>query len=275
MRLAMGVLVAVCLAASGSASGQEGEDWDFGEDRARDLAIAAVTFENFGVAVRCMGDSLSVVLTGLPVDSGERPLRVQVGDGPEDASTWVSARDSTTAFAIWPRALATQLSRGGTLRVQAPDGDQIRRYAVDLPPSPQSIGKVFQACGRDLRTDTAAPAQESFGGLRWRNVPEIRFPGRAEPQPGLAAIQCRVDANGGLRACNAESEFPEGAGFGRYAEMGAHRTGRVEAVVPGESIEGRSIVFIARYRMTRGAGFPPLPSRLPPRDEIAGSTSDD
>jgi hypothetical protein len=70
-------LVALCtallIAAPVAAPAQDpSEDWDFGADPARKLTIAAMTFENFGVAVRCMDENLSVVVSGLPVASGER-----------------------------------------------------------------------------------------------------------------------------------------------------------------------------------------------------------
>ena len=32
------------------------DDWDLGRDPERKLTIAAVTYDNFGVAVRCMDD---------------------------------------------------------------------------------------------------------------------------------------------------------------------------------------------------------------------------
>lgn len=262
----------VCvLAASTPAAAQDGDDWDFGEDAARDLAVAAVTFDNFGVAVRCMNDNLSVVLSGLPVASGERTLRYRVGDRPDADSLWVSDRDSTTAFAVWPRGIAANLSRGGVLVLDAPDGERSRRYTVDLPASQTSIGRVFQACGKELSPpqSATAPSGESLAGIRWLNPPRPRFPDRTAPSLGLAGVICVVRANGTLRACTIESEFPEGSGFGRAATFGAHTTGRVAPVDPsGPGIEGRMISFVTRYSMDPGGYMTPPPSRIPRQDEI-------
>ncbi len=270
MRWALCAGVSVLLAAAPATAK---DDWDYGEDAARDLAIAAVTFENFGIAVRCMDDNLSVVMSGLPVGTGERPLRLQLGDDVEAESKWVSGRDSTTVFSVWPRAMATRLSQGGRLVLDAPDGEQTRRYAVDLPASEAAIGRVFQACGRTLDRGDASPAPdgESFAGLKWIRSPEVNFPDRARYEGGLAAIQCEVEASGGLRACRVESEFPEGSGFGRAGTLGAHRTARVGPIDPADAdIAGRSVTFLVRYSTANGFLAPP-PSRLPNRDEAYGS----
>jgi hypothetical protein len=269
---ATAILVAGTIATTGPAGArQASDDWDFGHDPARDLTIAAVTFDNFGVAVRCMGGSLSVVMSGLPSGSGERRLTYRVGNVQRTNTLWVSGRDSTTAFSVWPRAVALEMSRGGPLVVAAPDGERARRYAVELPASPEAIGRVFQACGQTLAPadGEAAPGGESFAGLRWRDQPQISFPGRSRYEGGIAAITCRVQANGGLRACAIESEFPEGSGFGRAAQLGAHRTARVAAADPADatSIEGKSVTFLTRY-WTYQNYVQPAPTRLDGPDEL-------
>lgn len=266
------IRLGLCLAAAAAAwpaSAQDsGDEWDYGENPAQKLSIAAVTFDTFGVAVRCLNGSLSVVMSGLPPASGERTLGLGIGDDPIAASRWISPRDGTAAFALWPRSVAGRLSKGGRLTVSAPDGDRTRRYVVDLPPSESSVSRVFRACGQALDADDedAAPAGEDFAGLLWDRSPTINFPDRAKYEMGLAAIQCRARASGGLRDCRVESEFPEGSGFGRAATLGAHQSARVRPAVPGENIEGRRLVFVVRYSMTDDLG-PTIPSRLPPRND--------
>lgn len=264
------VIAAVLAMIAAPALAQEaGDDWDYGEDPARKLSIAAVTFENFGVAVRCMDGSLSVVLSGLPEDSGQRVLLYSMRGDPEVESLWVSGSASTSAFALWPRSVANAMSRGGRLSVAAREGEATRRYAVDLPVSSTSIGRVFRACGHelDLSGPDDSPAEEDFAGLVWARSPDISYPSQARHDRGLAAILCYVRDNGRLRDCSVESEFPEGSGFGRAATLGAHRTARVEAAGGSdEDIEGRRISFVTRYRMA-GYGLTPPPSRLPISDD--------
>lgn len=266
------ISAALLIAAPATAPAQNAsDDWDFGADPARKLTIAAMTYENFGVAVRCMDDNLSVVISGLPAASGERRLSYSMGGDTERESVWVSGRDSTAAFAVWPRYVAAAMSRGGRLVIVAPDGEQSRRYAVDLPASSSSVGRVFQACGKVLEPvgQTTAPSGESFAGVRWAERPEINFPSQSQYDLGIAAISCTVRANGRMRDCKIESEFPEGSGFGRASQFAANRTARVEPIDPnGRSMEGTSIAFTTRFIAYNGGYLPPPPSRLPGEDEI-------
>lgn len=239
-------------------------------DPSRNLTAAAVTFARFGVAVRCMDGSLSVILSGLPEASGQRRLLYGMRGEAETETLWVSGARSTSAFALWPRSVARAMSAGGRLSVAAVDGQTTRRYVVDLPPSAASVAAVFQACGYELDpvTEDEAPSGEDFAGLRWAQPPEISFPSRARYEEGLAAIACRVRESGRLRDCTVESEFPEGSGFGRQATLGAHRSGRVRAMDGSQaSMEGQRVSFVTRYRMA-GLELTPAPSRLPPPDAI-------
>jgi|APAra7269097235_1048549.scaffolds.fasta_scaffold00282_22 hypothetical protein len=263
-------MACMALAAVPALAQDAGEDWDFGRDESRNLSIAAVTFQNFGVAVRCANDRLSVVVSGLPAGSGRRSLGWSLNGAADRTSQWVSARNSTSAFAVWPRSVATDLSHGGRLNVSIADGSRVRRYEVDIPASNQAVGRVFEACGLSLTTPAdVAPSGESFVGLRWDRAPRPSLPNRSESfEAGLAGIQCTVQADGSLRGCRAESEFPENGGFGRAAVLGAHRSGRVSPIVQGESIAGRTISFVTNYGQLEGNYMESPPSRLPGRDEI-------
>ena len=161
------------------------------------------------------------------------------------------------------------MSRGGRLAIGVPDGEVVRRLAVDLPASPEAVGRVFRACGHELQPPASndAPSRENMAGLIWRKSPEINFPSRASYEVGLAALVCHVRETGRLRDCTIESEFPEGSGFGRAATYGAHRTGWVAPADGSEGgMEGRRISFLARYA-TYDAPVAPPPSRLPGREE--------
>lgn len=270
-RLLRGATVAALVLANGPAAmAQQADDWDFGQDPARKLTIAAVTFDNFGVAVRCVDDSFSVVVSGLPAASGRRSLGWRMGDRSDRQTSWVSPPNSPSAFAVWPRSVATELSRGGALQIAAGDGEAMRRYTVDIPPSSQAVGRVFEACGLSLAAPTTAPPSgESFAGLRWTRAPEPSFPDRNIPySAGMAALRCTAQADGSLRGCEVESEFPEDVGFGRAAVLGVHRGGRVAAVERGQNIAGRIIVFLVRYGQIQGGWMEPPPSRLPDRDDV-------
>lgn len=241
------------------------DGWDFGRDPTRNLTIAAVSFENFGVAVRCLDDVLSVVVSGVPKGRGIRTFKYQMGDQIETDSRWVAFGDGGTAFAVWPARTAAGLARGGRLNLGIRDGDNLRRVSVDLPPSTTSVSQVFQACGRELEptTEESEPGAENLAGLRWINSPDASFPTRSAAEAGIAAVSCTADAGGRLRRCRIESEFPEGGGFGRAATLGAHRTGRV-GPEEGASVDmdGRKVAFVVNYRMADEYTFT-IPTRIP------------
>lgn len=250
------------------------DDWDLGRDPERKLTIAAVTYDNFGVAVRCMDDVMSVVVSGLPQGPGIRTIRHQIGDQPEMSGRWVSAGDGGAAFSIWPASTAAYLARGGRWVLDVPDGDRVRRISADIPASPAVIGEVFSACGRTLSPTSLRdePSREDFAGVRWVRIPEPTFPTRTDALGGLAAITCTVTARGDLRGCRIESEFPEGAGFGRAATMAAHREGKVAPIEAGASpdMEGRKVSWVVRYNMSDEVPLPAIATRLPYRPEREG-----
>lgn len=249
VRGGMAVLLGLAVG-SGAAAQEPTDDWDFGEDPARKLSIAAVSFETFGVAVRCLDGRLSVLMSGLPVATGERRLRYRMGETEISDALWISGRNSPAAFAVWPRSVAAGMARGGPLSVSVPDGAVSRRIEVDLPASPNAVNRVFEACGEllDPPPSDAPPSGESFAGFRWRSSPDVNFPGRTEASAGLAALTCVVRRGGRLGDCRVESEFPEGGGFGRAATFGTHRTARVSPLNEAEGDgEGRRVSFLVRY----------------------------
>jgi len=231
------------------------DDWDLGRDPERKLTIAAVTYDNFGVAVRCMDDVMSVVVSGLPPGHGIRTIRHQLGDQPEMSGRWVSAGDrGAAAFSVWPASTAAYLSRGGLWVLDVPDGERVRRISADIPASATAIGEVFSACGRTLSPESLAgePSRESFSGLRWIETPIPSFPTRTDAAGGVTALTCTVTSRGRLRGCRIESEFPEGAGFGRAAVIAAHRDGKVAPIEPGSAVdmEGLKVSWFVRYNMS-------------------------
>ena len=258
------LLLALALPASAQ---EASEDWDYWQTPAEKLSIAAVSFEKFGIAVRCRDGVLGVVASGLPPASGVRKVQYSMAGSPEKETTWVGAGDGRAAFAIWPAAMANELRRGGRLSLGVSEGGVIKRLVVDLPASPAAVEQVFKACDRDIAETSEQPDRSDLGSLVWRTAPTPSFPSRTGSETGIAALLCNIDDSGGLRGCRAESEFPEGGGFGRAATLGAHRTGRVAlgAGDPGP-LAGRRISFVVRYNISDAPEMPLIPSRLPRRE---------
>lgn len=254
------ITAGLALVLVGPASAQDaGEDWDFGHDANRNLTIAAVTYDNFGIAVRCLNDTLSVVVSGVQAEEGEQTIRFAMADKGERDTSWIGARGGVSLFSIWPASIAAYLRDGGRLSLGIPNGERTRRMAVDLPPSPTAIDRVFAACGRDAPEQATGRLDgENLNGLRWRSIPQPSFPSNTDSESGIAALQCTTDDSGAPRDCRVESEFPEGGGFGRAAALGAHRNGRVELAEGAEGqVGGRRIAFTVRYNMAPIEPRPP------------------
>lgn len=257
-----------------------GDDWDLGRDPARDAVIAAVTFDNFGIAVRCVDRRLSVLMSGMPPGRGERNLKMALGESGEADQTWISAGDGTTVFSLWPTSVANYLRQGGRLQVIAPQDDgPARRYVVDLPRSDAAVPAVLTACGETIPSEGQAngvASREDLTGLTWARRIEARFPFQNNgptPEFGIVALSCVTDRGGYLKRCRIESEYPADGVFGRAAQLGAHQSGRV-AVTEGDpaAVEGRRVVFVVRFGMVTDFNSD-TPSRLRDRsrdgDEIA------
>lgn len=259
------IAAAVALLTAAPASTQDSDDWDFGHSADRDLTIAAVTFDNFGVAVRCLDDTLSVVISGVQASEGEQTIRFAMADEGEGDTSWIGSRNGSSLFSIWPRAIATDLQKGGRLSLGISDGERTRRLAVDLPSSPSAISRVFAACGRELTSGPTSdlPGGVELSGLVWSEVPQPQFPSGTLSEAGIAALSCQATDDGHLRNCLIESEFPEGGRFGRAATFGAHRTGRVRmADGSTRGMEGRRLSFTVRYNLSAGPPLPVTPSRI-------------
>jgi hypothetical protein len=262
------IALTMALVANPAVAQDPADDWDFGEDPGRNLTIAAVTFDNFGVAVRCLDGVFSVVMSGLPAGPNLRTIAYRMGDHPEMETQWVGQENGGAVFAVWPAMRAEELARGGRLSLGVRDGERTRRMTVDLPPSPSAVPRVFEACDRELPSvDPQGPVDgESFAGLTWADRPEINFPFRTSSEGGLAAIVCRSTELGSLRDCRVESEFPEGGGFGRAATLGTHRTARLQRSDGSrDGMEGRRIAFVVRYNISEEP-YPPSSSRIPRSD---------
>jgi hypothetical protein len=260
------IAAATALIAAPALGQDSSEDWDFGVDDRRNLAIAAVTFENFGVAVRCLDGVFGVVLSGLPSGPNLRNIAYRMGDDPEISTEWVGYRNGQTAFAVWPASRAEELARGGRLSLGVRDGDRVRRIAVDLPASSSAVSRVFEACDRTPPSSDPQNAVdgESFAGLRWLSQPDISFPSQTSSEGGLAAIACRSTDTGSLRGCRVESEFPEGGGFGRAATLGTHRSARLQQADGSRTgMDGRRVAFVVRYSLSSEVPLLTPPSRIP------------
>lgn len=236
-------------------------DWTMVNEPAQGVTAAVASFDSgIGIAVRCMKGGMGVVIGGLPPQGGDRrTLRIGFEDGPVRDYTWVATVDPTAAVTEFPSPLARRLRQGGVMNVVVPgaaEGGRNLRHVLNLPPSATAIESVLTACGkplvdpRDAELDPGAPAGLPEG-MNWTRAPRPDYPRQAEFArigSGYVVMSCNTQADGSLKACEAESEHPLGVGFGRAAvdSMERARVGwRGDHQTP---VGGRRVFFRVNFR---------------------------
>ncbi|RZJ96939.1 MAG: TonB family protein [Brevundimonas sp.] len=236
-------------------------DWDLDRD---DNALAAVLAFEPGPTfiVRCAGRRLDVLITGLPAvpeDAVSRIVDMKWGDEPGTTPPW-SAVASTVAVSQAPDWLARTLRHGGSLRMTAraaldAPGSQ---YRLDIPPSPNAINEVLEACRMPLEDPRDVDMASAFDrslleGLEWRQRPAPKFPQQAMiagAREGMARLSCCVQPTGRVTDCRIESESTPGIGFGPSA-MASMRGARLKPGSPSPHPDGSPplVSFTIRFRL--------------------------
>jgi hypothetical protein len=251
----------VALSVAGSALAQDAtDDWDpFANPQSR-VTMASVDFGNIGVIVRCQDGGLDAVLTGLPAMEAERrEILLKFAEDEADYPTqWTVGVDRTMAVSESPSRFARNLRQGGRLDVVVPGGGpegSNLRYALDLPSQHAVLDQTLTACGKPLEDprdaelaaldDTGLP-----GGLGWARPPRPEYPGRIRTyERGFAVVSCLSEPDGGLRACEVDTEHPRDGGFGAATLTATRRARLSNTAEPGQPIAARMIRFRASFNM--------------------------
>lgn len=260
---------ALLLSASAPASGQArdeaaGHDWVVKRTREPQSTIAIAAFNN-GITLmgRCMHNSFSLILTGLPAapePAISRHLILVVGEDVERPYVWnIAAADRGAALSRVPAILARRLLQGGRLQIIVPSdpGTPRTRYVVDMPRSSTGLEEVLTQCGRPLVDPRDDEILGDGGpltrGIEWDRIPQLQMPpaaARGIHTSGFATLTCGIATGGRLSDCEIEDEFPAGAGFGLAARRAA-ATARVSLSEHGRQtnhpFEGRRIVYTSRF----------------------------
>jgi len=205
-----------------SAAVAQDDDWEFQEDPARQLSIAAARYDaGQMIVVQCREGGLTVVLAGMPVTPG--PIQVQAtrADGRAVSQGWLPA-GAPGAYRSGSPGRAARFMRGGglyALRTESP----AFRASFDLPTQSANLDRVLTACGwateddRDLLADAtqisvtdpndtpARPrAPRAARGAPRAPTPRPEAPaGPPTPPPAEFGVSCIVrDLH--LRECRAD-----------------------------------------------------------------------
>lgn len=279
MRGVLAVVLAGAICAPALAIAQEDDDWEFGEDAARQLSVATVRYDaGKAVVAQCEKGEFKVVIVGLPATTAaSRQLDASRADGRRDRQGWF-ATPGQTAFTSTVSGRDARFLRGGGLfdlrSAQGEEGTPMRA-SFDLPTQNANLDRVLTACGyatsdardglerasEDLKTELEAehendrpriaPRSRSVSGPRPRTGPP---PPPPAPRPAdtscivrdAAYADCRIEhAPVGTPAAGGDAWLRRLNGTKLERDSAATNEGRV--VYPG-SVSG--LVTVVDYIAT-------------------------
>lgn len=190
--LCSGLALLVGLAAASATLAQD-DDWEFQEDAARRITVAAARYDaGQMIVIQCRQGALTAVLAGLPPSDGALTLNAARADGRSDVQTWTSAGAPGAYRSSVPARDIRFLRGGGAYTVHTAAGAPTAfRGTFDLPTQSANLDRVLTACGwaatdeRDLLPRAAvslvSPDAETFRPTR--RGPTSRSPRRQVDLP--------------------------------------------------------------------------------------------
>lgn len=154
-RILTAALCAVLGAGQAAAAAPQDDDWEFEEDPAQNLMVAAVRYEaGAAIVVQCRAGALTAVLVGLTPSAAGLELQAARGDGRRDTQTWGPA-GASGAFRSETTARDVRFMRGGgSYSLRTVEGAATRlRADFDLPAQSANLDRVLTACGWALTDD--------------------------------------------------------------------------------------------------------------------------
>lgn len=186
-RILTAALCAVLGAGEATAAPQD-DDWEFQEDPAHNLMVAAVRYDGgAAIIVQCRAGALTAVLVGLTPSDSELELWATRADGRNDAQVWAPAGAAGAFRSKTAGRDARFLRGGGSYSLRTPEGAATRlRADFDLPTQSANLDRVLTGCGWALSDDRDGLAR--VGNEVSLSDPEAR-PSRRRSGPGRPRAQ--------------------------------------------------------------------------------------
>lgn len=149
-RWMVAMIMAGAVCAPSLATAQDADDWEFGEDAARQLTVATVRYDGGkAVVVQCEKSELKVAIVGLPASTTvTRHLDVTRADGRRDRQGWFATPGQTVFTSTVAGRDARFLRGGGLFDLRSAAGDAAPVHATfDLPTQNANLDRVLAACG--------------------------------------------------------------------------------------------------------------------------------
>lgn len=200
---AFGALIGAAAALPAAASTQN-DDWEFQEDAARGITVAAARYDGGQmIIVQCREGRLTAVLTGLPQSTDSLQVRAARADGRSVTQGWRPAGAPGAYQAALPGRDVRFLRGGGLYSLRTNEGAATPvSVDFDLPSQSANLDRVLTACGwatsddRDLVPDATEitvrdPNAKPYEPPRRRGAPRAtdRAPGPQMPSTPLPAEQ--------------------------------------------------------------------------------------
>lgn len=261
MRRILTAALCVGLGAGQAAATPQDDDWEFQEDPAQNLMVAAVRYEaGAAIIVQCRAGALNAVLVGLTPSAAGLELQAERADGRRDIQAWGPA-GAPGAFRSETAARDVRFMRGGgSYSLRTPEGAAVRlRADFDLPAHSANLDRVLTGCGWALTDDRDPiarvgsevslndPNAASSRRRRGPSRPRAEGSGRSETPPGPTApapaenqVSCIIRA---LRLTECRPDHPPAPGARSRAEGLEWLRDRQIYAPDGVETEGR-VMFI-------------------------------
>ena len=222
------------------------DDWEYAEDPARSLSIAAVRYDDGkAVIARCQSGELKLVIVGLPAAGvGPREFDATRADGRTDRESWTAEADGTLVSNAVGRD--SRFVRGGGLYQLRSSAGQASpmRVAFDLPTQNASVDRVITNCGWALEDDRdiipRAPLTLTRPAPASQPSARIRRELQTAPISWIVDLSCVVrDLK--LAECRTDHQLPLGDDNGAVAIRDTE--GQAWTGVEAAAAEG-TVVFI-------------------------------
>ena len=262
MRLTIATTLCVLMgAAQAAASAPQDDDWEFAEDPARQLTVAAARYDNGpSIIAQCREGALSLLLIGMPAGADKIELNATRAGGRSDVQGWRPAGSDGVFRSSVPARAIRFMRGGGAYAVRTGDGvTPAFAVAFDLPTQSANLDRVLSACGWAMDDDRDQLARAAGASLadpnaraprrstsrsitERRNQRQAPSPPAASFTPAEQQISCVVQ-NGRLADCRPDHARVEGAPD--PADTLRHLDGERIYVDDAAAVEGQVMYFHA------------------------------
>lgn len=155
MKKTIATLLCALACAAPPAVALDEDDWEFAEDPARQLTVAAVRYEGGqAIVAQCQEGRLVLIVTGLPDGEDIRRASATRGDGRSRDQIWAPVAGAGTYRSASPGRDSRFLRGGGAYVMRAAEGGATPFNATfDLPAQSSNLDRVLTACGWALEDD--------------------------------------------------------------------------------------------------------------------------